>query len=135
MQRALRTYDVEEANRALPEVRRLVRQIVELAQQLPELQDQTRIADYRRRRAGASPEDEERFERLADSVRRAEDELAAALGRLGRLGVVLKDVRAGLVDFYSYREGELVELCWRLGEERVAYWHRIGEGFAGRRPL
>jgi len=48
---------------------------------------------------------------------------------------MLKDARTGLVDFLSWREGELIELCWRLGEDQVAHWHRIGEGFSGRRPL
>ena len=51
------------------------------------------------------------------------------------MGVVLKHPIEGLVDFYSYRNGELVELCWKLGEDRVAHWHRIGEGFPGRKPL
>ena len=41
----------------------------------------------------------------------------------------------GLLDFPSERDGEIVELCWLHGEPTVAHWHRIGEGFAGRRPL
>ena len=53
----------------------------------------------------------------------------------GLLEEVLKHPVEGLVDFYSYRDGELVELCWKLGEDRVAHWHRIGEGFPGRKPL
>ena len=51
------------------------------------------------------------------------------------MGIQLKDMRLGLIDFLSYQAGELVELCWKLGEDRVAFWHRIGEGFAGRRPI
>ena len=54
---------------------------------------------------------------------------------LDEMGIVLKHPVEGLVDFYSYRDGELVELCWKLGEDRVAHWHRIGEGYAGRKPL
>jgi hypothetical protein len=49
--------------------------------------------------------------------------------------VVVKDLDAGLVDFPSEREGELVLLCWQLGEERVAWWHTLEGGFAGRQPL
>jgi hypothetical protein len=130
-----RKYQVHEANSTLPQVRRLVGQIVELSAQLPELQDQVRIFEYRMRRPGASTVDSDRFEKAATAVRGAEDDLVAALKSLEELGVQLKDARTGLVDFPSYRDGELVELCWQLGEDRVAHWHRIGEGFRGRKPV
>jgi hypothetical protein len=132
---ATRTYHLHEANRALPQVRRLVGQIVELSGQLDELTDQVRIAEYRMRRAGATTTDADRFEESATALRRAEDDLVGALEGLQRMGVQLKDPRTGLVDFLSYRDGELVELCWQLGEDRVAHWHRIGEGFPGRKPV
>jgi hypothetical protein len=130
-----RTYRLHEANRALPEVRRLVGQIVELSGQLDELTDQVRIAEYRMRREGATPSERERFDESTAALRAAEDDLVAALGGLHQMGVELKDPRSGLVDFLSYRDGELVELCWKLGEDRVAHWHRIGEGFPGRKPV
>jgi hypothetical protein len=130
-----RTYRLHEANRALPEVRRLVGQIVELSSQLDELTDQVRIAEYRMRREGATPSERERFDESTATLRAAEDDLVGALGGLHQMGVELKDPRSGLVDFLSYRDGELVELCWKLGEDRVAHWHRIGEGYPGRKPV
>ena len=130
-----RTYRLHEANRILPEVRRLVGQIVELSGQLDELTDQVRIAEYRMRREGATLSERERFEESATALRAAEDDLVAALTSLHQMGVELKDPRTGLVDFLSYRDGELVELCWQLGEDRIAHWHRIGEGFRGRKPV
>ena len=130
-----RTYRLHEANRVLPEVRRLVGQIVELSGQLDELTDQVRIAEYRMRRESAVPSDRERFEESAAALGAAEDDLVAALTGLRQMGVELKDPRTGLVDFLSYRDGELVELCWQLGEDRVAHWHHIGEGFPGRKPV
>ena len=51
------------------------------------------------------------------------------------LGVLVKDVDAGLVDFPALREGEEVLLCWHLGEDEIGYWHGLEDGFAGRRPL
>jgi len=126
-----RTYEVDEANAVLPDVRRLVQTVVDTGNQLPDLEDQLRIAQYRRSRGGSDQEAEER----GQALREAEVELAGALTALEAHGIQLKDMRVGLVDFLSYREGELVELCWKLGEERVAFWHRIGEGFAGRKPL
>jgi hypothetical protein len=132
---ATRTYQLHEANQALPQVRRLVGQIVELSAQLDELTDQVRIARYRSSRAGATSLEADRLEESTGALRGAEADLVAALRALEEMGVQLKDARTGLVDFLSYREGELVELCWQLGEDRVAHWHRIGEGFAGRKPV
>ena len=131
---ATRTYQLHEANQALPQVRRLVGQIVELSAQLDELTDQVRIAEYRMRRNGATSVDSDRFEECTAALRGAETDLVAALHALEQMGVHLKDPRIGLVDFLSYRDGELVELCWQLGEDRVAHWHRRGEGFRGRKP-
>ena len=132
---AQRTYEVGEANRLLPQVRRLVGQIVELTTQIPELQDQARIAEYRKQRVTATAADSDRFEQAATALHGAEDDLVVAMQTLERLGAQLKDPRIGLVDFLSYRNGELIELCWQLGEDQVAHWHRIGEGYAGRRPI
>jgi hypothetical protein len=55
---------------------------------------------------------------------------------LDELGVQLKDYSRGLIDFPSVREGQIVLLCWQLGEEaRIKWWHEIETGFAGRKPL
>ena len=61
--------------------------------------------------------------------------LYLAIGRIRELGVLLKDLETGLLDFPHEREGRVVFLCWRPPEESVAYWHEIEAGFAGRRPL
>jgi hypothetical protein len=63
------------------------------------------------------------------------DAVGACLQRLEELGVIVKDLDRGLLDFPALRDGEQVELCWQVGELRVEYWHRIGEGFAGRKPV
>ena len=134
MQR-LRTYTVEEANSELPRVRRIVAQIAELSALLPELEDQARIAEYQSKRPGASPDGHERQQQARDAVVGAEMELLKAVANLNGMGIQLKAPLEGLIDFPSYRDGELIELCWKLGEERVEHWHRIGEGFAGRKKL
>lgn len=134
MQR-LRTYTVEEANRELPRVRPIVAQIAELSTLLPELEDQARISEYEAKRASAGEFDKERHQQASDAVSGAELELLKAVASLNGMGIQLKGPLEGLIDFPSYRDGELVELCWKLGEERVEYWHHIGEGFGGRKKL
>ena len=68
-------------------------------------------------------------------LRRVVEDLDAAIGAIEALGVELKDMELGLVDFPAMLGGEAVYLCWQFGEDRVRYWHHRAEGFAGRRPL
>jgi hypothetical protein len=131
----LRTYTVEEANNELPRVRRIVAQIAELSALLPELEDQARITEYQSKRAGASGEDRNRLQQAQDAASGAELELLKAVASLNGMGIQLKGPLEGLIDFPSYRDGELVELCWKLGEDRVEHWHHVGEGYAGRKKL
>jgi hypothetical protein len=131
----LRTYTVEEANRELPRVRTIVGQIAELSALRPELEEQLRMAEYSAKRVGAGSDDRDREQQARDAVQGAEEELLKAVLNLNSLGIRLKGPLEGLIDFPSYRDGELIELCWKLGEERVEHWHREGEGFAGRKKL
>lgn len=134
MQR-LRTYTVEEANQELPRVRRIVEQIAQLSALLPELEDQARIAEYDSKRDGAGSNHRDRHQQARDAVSGAELELLKAVAQLNGMGIQLKGPLEGLIDFPSYRDGELVELCWKLGEDKVEYWHRVGEGYPGRKKL
>ncbi len=67
----------------------------------------------------------------ANLTRRLEEAVAG----LRSEGIELKDLDAGLVDFYAVERGELVFLCWRLGEARVEFYHPLDGGFRSRRPL
>ena len=71
---------------------------------------------------------EEKFAEEGEAVARCVEELE-------RQGVLVKDLDRGLVDFPALRDGEEVLLCWEVGEDEVAFWHGIDEGFAGRKPL
>ena len=62
-------------------------------------------------------------------------EVAEIIAELDALGVQVKDIEVGLVDFPADRGGETVLLCWKVGEEAVGYWHGLEEGYAGRKPL
>jgi hypothetical protein len=59
----------------------------------------------------------------------------ALLEHLESLGVVVRDLEAGLVDFPTVRDGEPAWLCWRLDDPDLAFWHTTREGYASRRPL
>jgi len=78
---------------------------------------------------------------LADLLRKktdhdeAAERLVEVIHRIQETGVLVKDIEQGLVDFPSLLEGEEIYLCWKLGENRIAFWHGIDEGFAGRKPI
>src|ERR1700694_963249 len=129
---APRKYTIEEANEALPEVRRRVTRIVDIMPALPEMHETVRIAELKARRESAGEGEQEQLAQTVASLRAAEMDVWVALRSLEAMDVTLKDAITGLVDFLAERDGETVELCWRLGEQRVANWHRIGEGFPGR---
>jgi hypothetical protein len=81
------------------------------------------------------------FPPFADLLRRKSEHdqaaarLAEIVDKIQETGCLVKDLDMGLVDFPSLLEGEEVYLCWKLGEERITFWHGIDEGFAGRKPL
>jgi hypothetical protein len=68
---------------------------------------------------------------LLPHFRRLEEALLTMQG----LGLELRDIDAGLVDFPCQRDGRVVYLCWRYGEDAIRFWHDLDAGFAGRRPL
>lgn len=63
------------------------------------------------------------------------DAFQSALNQLEKLGCMLKDIRIGLADFYSLKDGEPIFLCWQLGEKSVAFWHPLEGGYATRKPI
>lgn len=66
---------------------------------------------------------------------RAAQRLKDAVAEIEAAGVQLKDLNEGLLDFPCLREGRVVLLCWKLGEERIEHWHGTEEGFAGRKKI
>jgi hypothetical protein len=129
-----RTFTPEEANAALAEVRPLVERMV--AERSVLLDAQRRQAELVARVAsnggGLTPPD---VSAVAAEVQQASTELVAVVEELQGLGVQVKDLDRGLVDFPCVHRGRVVLLCWELGEDEIAFWHGADEGFAGRKPL
>jgi hypothetical protein len=58
-----------------------------------------------------------------------------AVAEIDATGVQVKDLDIGLLDFPCEVEGEILLLCWKLGEKGITHWHGVSEGFAGRKPI
>jgi hypothetical protein len=63
------------------------------------------------------------------------DRMQAGVARIDDLGVTLREIDTGLIDFPALASGRQIWLCWRLGEGDIAFWHELGDGFGGRRAL
>ncbi len=129
-----RYFTAEEANAALAEVRPLAEELVAHRQALAEARLRhgealTRIAGNG---GGIQPSE---LARLAEAVEREAVEIARCIERIQARGAQVKDLDRGLVDFPALRHGQEVCLCWQVGEDEIAYWHGVEEGFAGRKPL
>jgi hypothetical protein len=126
----------EEANAALPEVRALVERMVEERRALVALGAELEAVQSLIGGNGGSL-DPSRVGELQEAVARAAGGLAGVVDELEALGVQVKDLDRGLVDFPARHPetGDPVLLCWELGEAEVGFWHDLVEGFAGRKPL
>jgi hypothetical protein len=122
-----RYYTLEEANALLPTLRPVVAQMLAARQRIIDAQPQLwpvlekAIGNGGSRKAGAVLAD---FQKVEQSLKTIE-----------RLGLHLKDINTGLIDFLSRRDGREVYLCWRYDEPSVAHWHDLDAGFAGRQTL
>ena len=126
-------YSVEDANRALPLVRAIVTDIVAQYHRVEELQQRLALVRRDRRRN----EDDlyaDELDQTRGELDVEEDRLRSYVDELRKLGVELKS-EDGLCDFPSMRDGREIYLCWRLGEPKVAHWHELEAGFAGRRRI
>ncbi len=72
---------------------------------------------------------------LRARIRAVVDQMEGAVSRLDDWGIVLRDIRSGLIDFPALVNGRQVWLCWRLGEDEIAWWHELTTGLESRRPL
>jgi hypothetical protein len=63
------------------------------------------------------------------------DKLETGVKGILAMGILVKDIDSGLIDFLSIRNGREVYICWKYGEEELAFWHDINTGFPGRRPI
>jgi hypothetical protein len=126
-----RLFTVDEANDLLPKVRPLVEQVLENIRRLKSASE-TVI-----RKEGLDPETPNLMNRLRDDgeIARLIGQVKGCVDEINSFGCICKGVEQGLIDFPCMLGAEVVFLCWQIGEPSVGFWHRIEDGFAGRKPL
>jgi hypothetical protein len=129
-----RYFTAEEANEALAEVRPLTEELVGHRRALVELQERQAALTTRIAGNGGNVEPHE-LEEVQELLDEEVAGIARCVARIHEVGALVKDLDVGLVDFPATRGGEDVLLCWRLGEDEIGFWHRLDEGYSGRKPL
>ena len=129
-----RTFDIDQANAALEAVAPLLATLADQRLELIRLRDRT-LASSPAGPDGSGDLDEEEARRLRLRMQGVIDQMAAAVAQIDTLGITLRDIERGLIDFPAEVDDRQVWLCWQLGEGRVEHWHEIDTGFEGRQPL
>jgi hypothetical protein len=129
-----RLFTAAEANAALPLVRAIVSDLVQLSRDVIERRE--RLEQLRGNRA-ARPHGvyDEELSQIEDELQRDAEQLQEYVDELLELGVEPKSGPEGLVDFPAQIDGRPVYLCWKLGEPAVTHWHELDAGFRGRQPI
>ena len=159
-----RFFDLDEANAALPEVRTILESLRDERAELIRLRDAVLLhrsatespattpteanVGGGQRTGDAEPADSPAAEPGADPAARDPevrilrlrmqgviDRMQAGVVRIDELGITLREIESGLIDFPALASGRQIWLCWRLGEGDVEWWHELSDGFGGRRAL
>jgi hypothetical protein len=130
-----RTFTLEEAQSLLPVLESLLRAAIASKKVIEEVESEQQALAHRIFLNGGTflnvvPLARRKAERI-----KAEQRAKDALAEIDSIGVQVKDFETGLLDFPCEVEGQIVLLCWKLGEKSITHWHGTQEGFAGRKPI
>jgi hypothetical protein len=130
-----KTFTLSEAQTLLPVVEALLRRAQASAAQNEELEQEMQELSQRIFLVGGMHVDVSAAAKRRAEREKAVQETKDSLAEIDSIGVQVKDLEQGLLDFPSLMDGKPVLLCWKLGEPAIAHWHTAEEGFAGRKPL
>ena len=130
----VKVFTLEEANRLLPTVQEEIRWLQGAVQEIVRTQDALAVLQVVGGEEEKSPEHGE-LQGKKTALESLVNEYNERLEAFQTLGVVMKDLNHGIVDFYGLKDGRLIFLCWRMGEKAVCFWHEINAGMVGRRPV
>jgi hypothetical protein len=131
----MKIFTLEEANALLPVVESLLDRAIRAKEEAERLEGEMQLLRQRIFLAGGMTMDVGGVQRNRKDTEAHLQTAKDALGEIDAIGVQIKDLDTGLLDFPTRVDGELVLLCWRRGETRIEYWHTVEAGFRGRQPL
>ncbi len=130
-----KNFSLSEAERLRAKIEPILIEAMEARRKMAELDQQLGALAERISRSGGMQVPYEKTAKVRLERNRLEGSIQGALESIHSTGCIVKDLNAGLLDFPSRMNNEEVYLCWRLGEDRIRFYHRQDEGFAGRKPI
>ncbi len=130
-----RTFTLDEAHTLLPVLESLLRTAISAKKLMEEVEGEMQALTQRIFLNGGTHVDVVATARRKAERAKAEQRAKDALAEIDSIGVQVKDIDTGLLDFPCNVDGRVVLLCWRMGETSITHWHGTEEGFAGRKPI
>lgn len=128
-------FSLSEAERLRAQIEPVLIETIESRRKLAELDEELGSLRERIMRSGGLLVSYEKTANRRLERNRLAGIIEAAIEQIHSTGCIVKDIEVGLLDFPARMNGEDVYLCWRLGEDRIRFYHRQDEGFAGRKPI
>jgi hypothetical protein len=130
-----RTFTLDEAKMLLPVLESLLRTAISGKKLMEEVEGELQELSHRIFLNGGTHVDVVAVARRKAERAKAEQRAKDALAEIDSIGVQVKDIDIGLLDFPCEVDGKTVLLCWKMGEDSITHWHGTDEGFAGRKLI
>lgn len=130
-----RTFTLDEAQSLLPVLESLLRTAIKAKKIIEKVDAEQQALQHRVFLNGGMFLDVVSLARRKAERAKAEQRAKDAVAEIDSIGVQVKDLDMGLLDFPCEVEGQIILLCWKLGEKGITHWHGTSEGFAGRKPI
>jgi hypothetical protein len=130
-----RTFTLQEAQNLLPVLESLLRAAMDSKKLIEAVDNELQDLAHRVMMSGGLLVNVVQMARRKAEREKAIHRVKDTLAEINAIGVQVKDIEIGLLDFPCKVEGRIVLLCWKLGEQGITHWHTSSEGFAGRKPV
>jgi hypothetical protein len=130
-----RTFTLDEAQDLVPILESLLRTAIESKRIIETAEAESQALAQRIFMSGGMSLNIVQIARRKAEREKAFQRVKDAMGEIDAMGVQVKDLDIGLLDFPCEVDGQVVLLCWKLGEATITHWHGLNEGFAGRKPI
>jgi hypothetical protein len=130
-----KTFTLHEAQTLLPVLSSLLKRATDGKQLIEQIEKEFQDLNHRILLSGGLFVNVPEVARRRAERDKALNDSKDALAEIEAIGVQVKDLDIGLLDFPCIVEDQIVLLCWKLGEEKIQYWHGVEEGFRGRKPI
>jgi hypothetical protein len=130
-----KTFTLDEAQTLVPVLSALLKRAIDSKQLIEQTEKEFQDLNHRILLSGGLLLDVPKFARRKAERDKAVNDAKDALAEIESIGVQVKDLDIGLLDFPCVVDDQIILLCWKLGETKIGYWHGVEEGFRGRKPV